>query len=212
MVTVLLIRHATCDHVGRAIVGRLPGKSLNQRGRAQAESLAEALAGTPLGHAGQTGRPEVIYSSPLERAVETATILGRRLGASVRELTGLNELDFGTWTGRTLESLQDDPIWHAFNETRGATRIPGGESMAEGVDRAMAELLALEREHGGRIVAAVSHGDVIRGLLLRCLGMPLDHVHRLEVAPASVSVVHLQPNQTRVAVINWQAAGPLASE
>ena len=76
----------------------------------------------------------------------------------------------------------------------------------------MAELRAFEREHSGRTVAAVSHGDVIRGLLLHCLGMPLDDVHRLEVAPASVSVVQLRPDRPHVAMVNWRTAGSLASE
>jgi broad specificity phosphatase PhoE len=57
-------------------------------------------------------------------------------------------------------------------------------------------------------VAAVSHGDVIRGVLLHCLGMPLNHVHRLEVAPASVSVVCLYEPVPRVLAVNWTAGSP----
>jgi broad specificity phosphatase PhoE len=70
----------------------------------------------------------------------------------------------------------------------------------------------LEREHPGPTVAAVSHGDVIRGVLLHCLGMPLDHIHRLEVAPASVSVVRLFEWGARVATVNWRPVGPLAPD
>jgi probable phosphoglycerate mutase len=78
--------------------------------------------------------------------------------------------------------------------------------MAEGVDRAMAELDRLGRDHPDGTIAAVSHADIIRGVLLRCLGMGLDHVHRLEVSPASVSVVQ----GGKVVAVNWRPRGPLA--
>jgi probable phosphoglycerate mutase len=199
MVTALLIRHASCDHVGRRIAGRAPGVRLNARGRAEAEALAEALG---------ERRIDAVYSGPLERAMETARPLAERLGRTVRTATGLDELDFGEWTGRTLDSLAEDPRWRAFNEARGATRIPGGELMGEAADRAMAELSRFRREHPHGVVAAVSHGDVIRGMLLRCLGLPLDAVHRLEVAPASVSVVRAFEDGAQVVGMNWAVPGP----
>ncbi|MFL5517039.1 MAG: histidine phosphatase family protein [Gemmatimonadales bacterium] len=199
MVTVLLIRHATCDHVGERIAGRAPGVHLNARGRAEAEALARALP---------PGRVGAIYSGPLERAVETAETLARRLGLTVRAAPGLDELDFGEWTGRTLASLDGEPRWQAFNRARSTTRIPGGELMQEAADRAAVELDRLERTHPGARVAAVSHGDVIRALLLRCLAMPLDAVHRLEVAPASVSVVEWSAGGGKVSVVNWTTDAP----
>ena len=127
----------------------------------------------------------------------------------MRVAAGLDELDFGEWTGRSLASLADEPRWRAFNQARGATRIPGGELMSEAVDRAMAELARFDAKHPGGIVAAVSHGDVIRGVLLRCLGMPLDAVHRLQVSPASVSVVRVFPEGAQVVAVNWAVGGPV---
>jgi probable phosphomutase (TIGR03848 family) len=199
VLTVLLVRHATCDHVGRRIAGRTPGVRLDSRGRAEALALAAALTGR---------RIDAVYSGPLERAMETARALAERLGQTVRAAAGLDELDFGEWTGRSLASLADDPLWRAFNEARGATRIPGGELMSEATDRAMAELARFGREHPDGVVAAVSHGDVIRGVLLRCLGMPLDAVHRLEVGPASVSVVRVFADGAQVVTVNWMVGGP----
>ena len=154
----------------------------------------QALGGLPI---------EAIYSGPLERARETAAALGDRLRRPVEVARGLDELDFGDWTGRSLDSLEPEPLWQAFNAARGATRIPGGELMSEAVDRAMVELGRIGDEHPDGLVAAVSHGDVIRGVLLHCLGVPLDHVHRLEVGPASVSVVRLYQPAPQVLAVNW---------
>jgi broad specificity phosphatase PhoE len=197
-VTVLLVRHAQCDHVGRRIAGRAPGVHLNAAGRSEAEALAAALRHLPIA---------AVYSGPLERAAETAAILARPLGLPVVPAAGLDELDFGDWTGRSLDSLSGEPRWRAFNEARATTRIPGGEQMGEVVARARAELDGLRLDHPDALVAAVSHGDVIRGVLLDCLGMPLDSVHRLEVVPASVSVIRFDP-APRVLGVNWTVPGP----
>ncbi|HET6578791.1 MAG TPA: histidine phosphatase family protein [Gemmatimonadales bacterium] len=198
-VTVLLVRHATCDHVGRRIAGRSPGVHLNAQGRAEAAALAEALGGLPVA---------AVYSAPLERASETAAPLAERLALPVVAAPGLDELDFGDWTGRSLDSLAAEPGWRAFNEARDTTRIPGGELMSDAVARAMAELVRFRREHPDGLVAAVSHGDVIRGVLLHCLGLPLHRVHRLDVAPASVSVAYLSEPAPRVLAVNWTVGRP----
>jgi broad specificity phosphatase PhoE len=143
-----------------------------------------------------------IYSSPLERAVETAEPLARRLGVKVLPLTGLNEVDFGDWTGLTLVALSEIAGWREFNIHRSTTRIPNGEIMPEVVARASGELDRIRLQHGSELVAVVSHGDVLRGLLAHSLGMPLDLLHRLEVDPASVSVLSYNGGAARVLLMN----------
>lgn len=200
MTIVLLLRHATCDPVGRSIAGRAPGLHLNEEGRSQAESLARSLARLPI---------RAVYSSPLERALETARPLVRALGVPLREAPGLVELDFGDWTGRTLVELERDPRWRAFNERRETSRIPGGETMAEAVGRAAEAVTAIHQADSGGMLAAVSHGDVIRGLLAHYLGLSLDHMLRLEAAPASVSAVEVGNGWARVLSVNWRPATPV---
>ena len=189
----LLIRHGLCDPVGRLIAGRSPGVHLNAEGRRQVVQLAAALAHLPI---------SAIYSSPLDRARETAGALAERVGLGIGISPGLDELDYGAWTGRTLESLADDPHWRRFNTSRGATRIPGGETMDEVVARASGALREMVTADPAELVAAVTHGDVIRALLAHWSGMPLDRMLRLEVAPGSVSAVRLLPDPTVLAV-NW---------
>jgi probable phosphoglycerate mutase len=207
MLTMLLVRHATCDHVGQRLAGRAPGVRLNARGRAEAEALGTALvAGRGVGSA---ARIEALYSAPLERARETAEILGHHLGLAVHAAPGLDELDFGEWTGRSFAELETDPRWRRFNLARASTRIPGGELMGEAVTRAVRELRGLAARHPEGTVAAVSHADVIRGILLETLGVPLDHIHRLEVvAPASVSTIRLSADGLgQVSSVNWTPGG-----
>ncbi len=191
--TVLLVRHGLCDPVGRSIAGRGPGVHLNPAGRGQVEALATVLARLPIA---------AIYAGPLERARETAAPLGQQLGLPIRLSEELDELDYGEWTGRTLQSLAEDPLWQRYNRERGAVRIPGGETMGEVAARASRAMAAMCAAHAGALVAAVTHGDVIRALLAVCAGMALDHMLRLEIAPGSVSVVRFSPDPQLLAV-NW---------
>lgn len=200
MTTVLLVRHAMCDPVGRVLAGRAPGVHLNRPGSVQAAALGAALGG--LGIA-------AVYSSPLERAVETAAPLAHAAGVPVRVSAGLLELDFGQWTGREMAELESDPLWRAFNLHRATTRIPGGETMEEVVARAARAVEDIRHAHEGGLVAAVSHGDVIRALLAHYAGMSLDHLHRLEVAPASVSALAAEKWGTRLLSLNWRVDGPV---
>ncbi|HYD52338.1 MAG TPA: histidine phosphatase family protein, partial [Gemmatimonadaceae bacterium] len=82
----LLVRHATCDPVGRVLAGRAPGVRLNAEGRTQATALARHLRELPIA---------AVYSSPLERAVETAQVIAAANDTVVHIEPGLIELDFG---------------------------------------------------------------------------------------------------------------------
>jgi probable phosphomutase (TIGR03848 family) len=194
-----LVRHAMCDGVGSVIRGRASGASLNDEGREQAALLSDRLRDAPL-HA--------VYSSPLERALETAEAI-----ATPHQLTpyiepGLNEIDFGEWTGRTIEDLQQLPRWRAFNERRSATRIPGGELMLEVQARMIATIDSLRERHPWGTVLAVSHGDVIKAALAHYLRISLDHILCFEVDPASISTLEVTRSGVQVIRLN-DSASPL---
>jgi probable phosphoglycerate mutase len=199
MTTVLLIRHALTAHVGSTISGRLPHVGLSGEGRRQAEALADRLASRPI---------RAIYSSSLERAMATAEPLARRLGLSAQVRSRLDELHFGEWTGKSFAALGCDPLWGRFNTFRSLTRIPGGELMLEVQARAVAELVDLRARHPEEAVAVVSHGDVIRAALAHYLGIHLDLIQRLEISPASVSVVTLEGGGVRVLSVNETLSTP----
>jgi probable phosphoglycerate mutase len=204
MTTFLLIRHALCDPVGKLIAGRTPGIHLNDAGRRQAAALAIRLERLPVAE---------VRSSPLERAVETAQALAGVFGLPVVRDERLNEVDFGDWTGRTLTELDRMPEWRDFNERRSSTRIPGGEAIREVVSRSMAALDQVRRtpELAGRLVAVVSHGDVLRSLVAHCIGMDPDAIHRIEIAPASVSILLSEGDNWRLLLLNSTNDWPVAS-
>ena len=197
MTTFYLIRHGMTDQVGQVISGRSPGIHLNEAGREQTLWLGEYLANRGI---------TAIYSSPLERALQTSEPIARRLKLPVQTTPELHELDFGEWTGRSLDELQFDPVWQPFNTLRSYTRPPGGESMQEAQLRIVSFMLRLATETG-RPVALVSHGDVIKAAILYILGMPLDFFLRLEVSPGSVSEVQIGNGWVRLEGLNRRPDG-----
>ncbi len=177
-----LVRHAEHDLLGRVLTGRMPGVSLNGRGREQAAALARHFSRCAIA---------AVVSSPLERAQETAEPIAAALGLAVMTDAGLDEIDFGEWTGMAFEALQDALGWRAWNQFRGSAPTPGGEMMLEALARGLRVLARLRRVYPGGEVVLVGHQDILKALLAHSLGMPLDLMHRIELAPASWSVLKL---------------------
>jgi ribonuclease H / adenosylcobalamin/alpha-ribazole phosphatase len=184
---ILLIRHASHVELGRTLSGRRRDVSLSDEGLEQAAIVADLL-GTELLAA--------VYSSPRERAYYTAREIAEPHDLKVQIADGLDELDFGRWTGLSFDELEGDPAWQEWNEQRASARPPEGESMAEAVERATATLSRLAGDHAGEVIACVSHCDIIRGVIAFYLGLPLDNLLRFDVDPASIS---------RLAVGDWGA-------
>ncbi len=196
--TVFLVRHAAHDRVDRVLCGRMPGVGLGEAGRRQAEALAQHFA------AGGVG---AVWTSPLQRARETAEPIAARLGLAARTSDALCEIDFGAWTGRSFDELRDEPRWRRWNEERGSERPPGGESMAEVQARAMEEVERARAEHPDGQVVLVSHGDVIKAVLAGALGLSLDAHARFEISPGSVSALAVWDGGRKVLSMN-EAAEP----
>lgn len=197
MTTLFLIRHAHTDALGQTLSGRQPGIHLSAHGRQQAEKLASALAGTPL---------LAVYSSPMERALETANPLAHNHGLAVVADDSFNEIDFGAWTGASFEELQRLPEFHRFNTFRSVAQAPGGETMAEAQLRFVSRLRELAARHAGEAVAVVSHSDMIKSAIACFAGIPLDLMLRLRIDPASISVLTLGPDTVAIEQLNYRPA------
>ncbi len=195
MIRILLIRHGSNDLLGRVLYGRMPGISLNAPGLEQAELLAKALQ--------RHYQVTTVISSPLERAVETAAPIASITGAPLKIDEGLTEVDYGEWIGKSFAELGELEHWHAFNRFRSIRWPPGGESMMQVQARAWQSIERAVVEHrSGSTIAMVTHGDVIRSALVLLLGMPLDHIHRLEIAPTSTSEIVIEGHAPVVKRIN----------
>jgi len=190
---VLLIRHGLTDAVGVRLTARLPGIALNERGIEQVTQLRDRLRDVAIA---------AVYSSPLERARATAAQIARAHALDVIEFEPLNEVDFGEWTGRTLEELSADRAWARFNASRADADVPGGERAVDVQRRIVAALDELRQRHDREIIAAVSHGDVIRAAVLHAAATPLDLWHRFEISPASISVIAYNDGQPRLLGVN----------
>lgn len=196
MTAVYLIRHGHNTWMQRhRLAGWLPGIHLDSIGQQQAANLAELLA---------TIRLAAVYSSPLERARETAFPLAKAQGLPVIDRPDLGEIRFGSWEGQSLKVLRRRKLWRVVQGRPSLARFPGGESFAEAQLRVVAELEALQVRHrrSRHGFACVSHADPIRLALAHYLGLPLDLFQRLVIDPASVSVLLLDDSGARVARMN----------
>jgi probable phosphomutase (TIGR03848 family) len=191
--TVLLVRHGQTDAVGQWLAGRTEGVGLNQAGRAQAERLRARLSSLNLA---------AIYSSPLQRAVETAGPLAHERGLRVEPRLELAEVDFGEWNGQRFDTLAADPRWTRFNTHRSLAAVPRGERAPDVQARIVRTLDDLRSAHPGQIVVCVSHADVIRLAVLSVAGAPIDFIHRFEITPASVTAVALHDTTAVLLYVN----------
>jgi probable phosphomutase (TIGR03848 family) len=200
MPTVLLVRHGETDFVKKQrLAGRLPGARLNAKGRAQAAALAEALRALPL---------KAIYSSPLERTMETAQAIAGLHRLRVKPRPGLIETDLGSWQGASLARLRRSKEWKVLQETPSRFRFPGGEWVVENQARLVADLEAICKLHKPKeLIACVGHADPIKLLISHYLGLPLDQFQRIMIDTASVSALHLGQGKAQLLNLNWKAGG-----
>jgi len=199
MTTILLIRHAENEYVAKGrLAGRLADVHLNDRGRQQAEVLAQALGKAPI---------KAVYSSPIERCMETAQPLATALGKDVISQNGLLEVDFGAWQDKTLKQLRRRKLWKVVQANPSRMRFPDGETFANAQQRIVQTLETLFHQHSPKdLIACFSHSDLIKLALSYYLGQPLDLFQRIMIAPASISTLHLGEMGTQIININHTAA------
>lgn len=166
---------------------------LNEEGRAQAEKLAERLKSIPI---------DAIYCSPLERTVETVLPLANLFGLTLHTSEKLLEIDIGDWTGCEPRQLADDPLWQRYSTFRSGTRPPNGELIVEVQHRMVTDVERLRKEYPQGTVAISSHADPIKTVLAHYAGVPLDFIPRLEISPASVSIISINDYGPKILCTN----------
>lgn len=183
MPLLLLIRHGENDYVKTGkMAGRIPGVRLNKHGQDQAQALAEALKDVPI---------KAVYSSPLERAMETAKPIADARKLTVVQEPDLMDTDIGKWEGRSWKALRLTKVWKVVQNAPSRFRFPEGESFMEAQTRYVNALERIvKRHHKPRdIVAVVFHADPIKLAVAHFIGLPLDQFQRLGCETGSLTAL-----------------------
>jgi broad specificity phosphatase PhoE len=196
----LLIRHGeTALNREMRYIG-LRDDALTETGQLQAHQLADALAIFPIA---------AVYSSPLQRAYQTAQAIAERHDLEVLRNDALIESDFGQWEGltarevkargtkdaETLQAWQDDPT----------LAPPQGESLEGMSQRVLAAVTAIAQQHPGQTIALVTHTGPLKAILCAALGASMSTAFHIFLDPATISVVDWQELRPIVRLINSHA-------
>lgn len=180
----------------RRLAGRLPGVHLNQKGRDQAISLVKTLQKISI---------QAIYSSPLERAMETAAPLASERHLPIQIHPGLLDIDYGDWQWRTYKQVARTNLWKTLADKPSEVQFPEGESLLEAQERLVKTVNQIAANHGDRdVVACFTHADVVRLVTAHALNMPLDSFQRLQAAPAGITTIQFAGGHYRLIHFNLQ--------
>ena len=189
--TVVLVRHGVTPHtVEKRFSGGLASANpgLSDEGRAQIRAVADWLG--PLAE-----RVDAVVASPVRRTLESAEILAAALGRQVEVEAGFAEMEFGVWDGMTFGEV-GERYPAEMKAWLGSTVVApeGGESFEIVQQRVLDGLARLRESHAGRTVVVVSHVTPIKVLVADAVGAPLEAVFRMELTPASVTVLSYFPD------------------
>jgi probable phosphoglycerate mutase len=176
----------------------MPGIHLNENGRAMVSRVADRLSRLPV---------KAIYSSPLERAMETAMLIAKPLEMKVEAKDGLIEIDCGKWQGQKFSRLSRSKLWKVVQLSPSRFCFPGGETFLEGQQRICNQIESICEQHGSKdILICVSHSDPIRLAVAHYIGMPLDFFQRLRIEPASITGLYIDRTETRLLFLNYEVS------
>jgi broad specificity phosphatase PhoE/ribonuclease HI len=184
--TVVLVRHGVTPHtVEKRFSGGLASANpgLSDEGRAQIRAVADWLG--PLAE-----RVDAVISSPVRRTLESAEILAESLGRTVEVEPGFAEMEFGVWDGMTFAEV-GEKYPDELKAWLGSLDVApeGGESFRVVQRRVLDGLARLQEAHAGKTVVVVSHVTPIKTLVAHAVDAPLEAVYRMELTPASVTVL-----------------------
>jgi probable phosphoglycerate mutase len=196
---VLLVRHGLTPTTGKEMPAPGAGPNLSEEGWEQAGQAAEHIS------AWRATLPALaaLYSSPLSRTRETASVLSKALGLAVNEEPRLMDTDAGEWAGVALKELAKKPEWATVVSYPSGFRFPGGESIQEMYARVVGTVRSLAARHPAQTVVVVSHADPIKAVLADAMGVHLDLFQRVNVSPASVSAISYSEPAPSVMLVNW---------
>ena len=196
MPLIFLVRHGENNYVKeRRLPGRKPGIHLNKQGRKQAKQVAKFLKKAPI---------KAVYSSPLDRTMETAKPIAKAHNLKVIPRQGLLETDVGEWQGKKIKKLQQLDTWRKVQLNPSRFRFPAGERIVDCQHRFVQEIEHLVEVHEPQdLLVCVSHSDPIKLVVAYYLGLPLDMYQRLSVLPASITALFIGEFGSQLLAMNY---------
>ena len=193
MPLIYLVRHGQTDWNAAGVFRGHADRPLSPRGRREADLVMDSLGSTRL---------ERILSSPLARAVQTATPLAGRLGLPVERVDELVDVNFGEWQGLTLDQVEElfPDLLETWKQEPGQVTFPGGESLEEVRMRCASLLRQAGKGRPGERVALFSHRVPLKVLVCEALGLGLEGFWRIRLDPASVSLIEVSAGERPVLV------------
>ena len=191
---VLLMRHGETawNREGR-VMGRSPIE-LDAAGRAQVEAAVPMALEI---------RPEVIISSPLARAHQSAEIIARGIGGvEVLEDPDLSEVLYGRWEGMVFDELIHDSDYIRYREAPITCLTPGGENIEHVQKRGVAAVRRGLHAHPEKRILFVSHGDIVKTILCHFMHVPLEHFRSIRVDNATFSGIQVAGDFAEVKFLN----------
>lgn len=186
-----LARHGRVQNPGNIVYGRLPGWKLSDEGLAEARTLAESLAEQPI---------VAVYSSPLERAMQTAELVAAAVAGPLRVREDLTEWGLGLhWQGMAWADLphRRPDEWRTYIERpQELTGVP--ETLRQLADRMSAAIRKIAALHPGDEVAVVSHSDPIKAAVLALTGDDLSRIHEEQLPTAGRITLDLSAEPARI--------------
>jgi broad specificity phosphatase PhoE len=179
--------------------------TLTETGRLQACHLAETLANLPIA---------AIYSSPLQRAYQTAQTIAEHHELEVARNDALSENDFGQWEGLTAREVKargtkDAAIQQAWQDDP-SLAPPQGESLETMSKRVLEAVGVIVQEHSGQTVALVTHTGPIKAILCAALNVPMLTAFHIFLDPGKMSIVDWQTTWRVVRLVNSTCVSDLS--
>jgi len=193
----LLVRHGATPLTAEDRFSGAGGVDLSDEGRRQVARLAERLAREPLA---------AVYTSPLARTMETATLLAHPHGLPLLQREGLREISHGRWEGLSRAEVEArfNEEYEAWESDPFTFAPEGGESGVAVLARALPVVREIVVAHEGQRVLVVSHKATLRLLLSSLLGFDArGYRDRLDQSPACLNVVDFRgPVRPRLMLFN----------
>ncbi len=180
---IILIRHGECRGNREGLFRGRSDFPLNEVGLNQAKELAIEM---------MTYKPLKIFTSPLERAKQTALTIGQECHTEVEVREGINNIELGPWEGQVKQFIarKYPEQWRIWLQNPEKLSVPGIETLDQVQKRARKELDMIVKDFAGGTVIIVSHRAVLKPLIASCLKMCKPYFWRIHIDTAAYSILH----------------------